>query len=58
MFHVMLSSGESILKRTPEMLPALKQAGVVVPAAQAAALYAGMNAALSLSERSPPRPSS
>ncbi len=29
LFRVMLRSGEAILKRTPEMLPALKQAGVV-----------------------------
>ena len=29
LFNVILKSGESILKKTPEMLPALKQAGVV-----------------------------
>ena len=29
LFEVMLRSGEAILKRTPEMLPPLKQAGVV-----------------------------
>ena len=29
LFNVILQSGESILKRTPEMLPVLKQAGVV-----------------------------
>ena len=29
LFQVMLSSGEAILKRTPDMLPPLKQAGVV-----------------------------
>ena len=29
LFTVILKSGESILKKTPEMLPALKQAGVV-----------------------------
>ena len=29
LFSVILKSGESILKKTPEMLPALKQAGVV-----------------------------
>ena len=29
LFHVILKSGEAILKKTPDMLPALKQAGVV-----------------------------
>ena len=29
LFNVILKSGESILKKTPDMLPALKQAGVV-----------------------------
>ena len=29
LFNVILKSGEAILKKTPEMLPALKQAGVV-----------------------------
>ena len=29
MFHLVLSVGDAILKRTPEMLPVLKQAGVV-----------------------------
>ena len=29
LFNVILSSGEAILKKTPDMLPALKQAGVV-----------------------------
>ena len=29
LFNVILESGEAILKKTPEMLPALKQAGVV-----------------------------
>jgi len=56
MFHVMLSSGESILKRTPEMLPALKQAGVVDSGGRGLLLiYAGMNAAL-LGEEIPAAP--
>ncbi len=47
LFRVMLSSGESILKRTPEMLPVLKQAGVVDAGGRGLLLiYAGMNAVL------------
>ena len=47
LFRVILSSGENILKRTPEMLPALKQAGVVDSGGRGLLLiYTGMNAAL------------
>lgn len=47
LFQVILQSGESILKKTPEMLPVLKQAGVVDAGGRGLLLvYAGMNAAL------------
>ncbi|MEG0767939.1 MAG: DAK2 domain-containing protein, partial [Clostridia bacterium] len=47
LFTVMLSSGEAILRKTPEMLPALKQAGVVDAGGRGLLLiYTGMNAAL------------
>ncbi len=47
LFQVILSSGESILKRTPEMLPVLKQAGVVDAGGRGLLLiYTGMNAVL------------
>lgn len=47
LFRVMLSSGENILARTPEMLPVLKQAGVVDSGGRGLMLiYAGMNAVL------------
>ncbi len=56
LFRVMLSSGESILKRTPEMLPVLKQAGVVDAGGRGLLLiYAGMNAVL-LGEEIPKAP--
>lgn len=47
LFRVILSSGENTLKRTPEMLPVLKQAGVVDAGGRGLMLiYSGMNAAL------------
>ncbi len=47
LFQVILQSGEAILKKTPEMLPVLKQAGVVDAGGRGLLLlYAGMNAAL------------
>ncbi|MCL1963697.1 MAG: DAK2 domain-containing protein [Firmicutes bacterium] len=47
LFKAILSSGESILRRTPEMLPVLKQAGVVDAGGRGLLLiYAGMNAVL------------
>ena len=47
LFSTILTSGESILKRTPEMLPVLKQAGVVDAGGRGLLLiYAGMNAVL------------
>ncbi len=56
LFRVILSSGESILRRTPEMLPALKQAGVVDAGGRGLLLiYAGMNAVL-LGEEIPKSP--
>lgn len=56
LFRVILSAGESILKRTPEMLPVLKQAGVVDAGGRGLLLiYTGMNAAL-LGEEIPSAP--
>lgn len=56
LFRVILTSGESILARTPEMLPVLKQAGVVDAGGRGLLLiYAGMNAAL-LGEEIPTSP--
>ncbi|MDR0929160.1 MAG: DAK2 domain-containing protein [Oscillospiraceae bacterium] len=47
LFQVILSSGENILRRTPEMLPVLKQAGVVDAGGRGLLLiYMGMDAAL------------
>ena len=47
LFNVILTSGESILKRTPEMLPVLKQAGVVDAGGRGLlTLYTGYAAAL------------
>ena len=47
LFRVILSSGENILKRTPEMLPVLKQAGVQDAGGRGLLfILAGMNAAL------------
>ena len=47
LFDVILTSGESILKRTPEMLPVLKQAGVVDAGGRGLLLiYTGYAAAL------------
>lgn len=47
LFRIILSSGESILKQTPEMLPVLKQAGVLDAGGRGLLLiYAGMNAVL------------
>ncbi|MDR1569747.1 MAG: DAK2 domain-containing protein [Oscillospiraceae bacterium] len=47
LFRVMLSSGEAVLRKTPDMLPALKQAGVVDAGGRGLLLiYSGMNAAL------------
>ena len=47
LFKTILASGESILKRTPEMLPVLKQAGVVDAGGRGLLLiYSGMNAVL------------
>ena len=47
LFTVILQSGEAILKRTPEMLPVLKQAGVVDAGGKGLLLiYAGYAAAL------------
>lgn len=58
LFRVILASGESILKRTPDMLPALKQAGVVDSGGRGLLLiYTGMNAAL-LGEEIPKAPMS
>ncbi|MHC1786361.1 MAG: DAK2 domain-containing protein [Christensenellales bacterium] len=48
LFRVMLASGESILKKTQDMLPALKQAGVVDAGGRGLLLiYAGYQAVLS-----------
>ncbi len=47
LFNVILQSGEAILKRTPEMLPVLKQAGVVDAGGKGLLLiYAGYAAVL------------
>lgn len=47
LFQVILTTGENILKRTPEMLPVLKQAGVVDAGGRGLLLiYTGMNAIL------------
>lgn len=47
LFRVMLSSGDAILRRTPDMLPVLKQAGVVDAGGRGLLMiYAGMDAAL------------
>ena len=47
LFNVILQSGEAILKRTPEMLPVLKQAGVVDAGGRGLLLlYTGYAAAL------------
>ncbi len=47
LFRVILSSGENILRRTPEMLPVLKQAGVIDAGGRGLMLiYTGMNAVL------------
>ena len=47
LFSVMLSSGEAILKKTPDMLPALRQAGVIDAGGRGLMyIYYGMNAAL------------
>ncbi len=47
LFNVILQSGEAILKRTPEMLPVLKQAGVVDAGGKGLLLiYTGYAAAL------------
>lgn len=47
LFQVILSTGENILRRTPEMLPVLKQAGVVDSGGRGLLLiYTGMNTAL------------
>lgn len=47
MFAAILAAGEAILAKTPEMLPALKQAGVVDAGGRGLLLiYAGMYAAL------------
>ena len=47
LFKVVIASGDAILKRTPEMLPALKQAGVVDSGGMGLmVIYRGMYAAL------------
>ena len=47
LFKVVITSGEAILKRTPEMLPVLKQAGVVDSGGMGLmVIYRGMYAAL------------
>ena len=47
LFKLLLSSGDAILKKTPEMLPVLKQAGVVDSGGMGLmVIFRGMNAAL------------
>lgn len=56
LFSAMLTGGENILRKTPEMLPALKQAGVVDAGGRGLLLiYTGMFAARG-ARRFPPRP--
>ena len=47
LFHLLLNSGDAILKKTPEMLPVLKQAGVVDSGGMGLmVIFRGMYAAL------------